>query len=473
MGHSRRARIRSNPSAVTLLAFPTLGLQDGSGARTFGEKPALDPRDWKREGGMLSVEENERMTRVGRGPPMGELLRRYWHPIAAATEFDDKSTKQVRLLGEDLVLYKDRSGSFGLLALHCPHRRADLSYGFVEEHGRRCSYHGWAFDEQGNCLAAPFEDTVSGNERFREQIKQPAYPVEEMAGLLFAYMGPLPAPLCPHWETFTYENVFKQIVFSDIPCNWLQAAENNIDPVHFGWLHNNWPARQLGQTDYTSPTHVEVAFDEWEFGFGYRRLLEGSDKSSALWNEPRYLLLPNVIIPECLHFEYRVPVDDTHSLSVVWHCEPVPLEQRPFVQERIPYWWAPMTDPVTGRWITSHVMNQDTIAWVGQGPIADRENEHLGRSDVGVVMFRNQLLADLDAVARGADPKGVFRDQIQHSVIHWPDSRAERIVKGVPKAEWPTMRAKNALIGEDDHFLFYAGQPDEVRRAFEAAMGLA
>ncbi len=128
---------------------------------------------------------------------MGELLRRHWHPIAAVTEFEDKSTKQVRLLSEDLVLYKDRSGTFGLLALHCAHRRADLSYGFVEECGLRCSYHGWAFDQAGNCLSAPFEDSSSGNTRFRDQIKQPAYPVQEMGGLIFAYLGPQPAAGAP------------------------------------------------------------------------------------------------------------------------------------------------------------------------------------------------------------------------------------------------------------------------------------
>ena len=421
---------------------------------------------------MLTVEDNLHLTQTTKGTPMGELLRRYWHPIAAVTEFEDRATKQIRLLSEDFVLYKDRSGVFGLLDLHCPHRRADLSYGFVEECGLRCSYHGWAFDEKGDCISAPFEDTT-GNGRFHEQMSTNAYPVEVKAGLIFAYLGPLPAPLCPNWETFTYENVFKQIVFADVPCNWLQASENNIDPVHFEWLHNTWPARQVGQFDYTSPRHVEVGFDEYEFGFGYRRLLEGSDKSSALWNEPRYLLLPNVIIPECLHFEYRVPVDDTHTLSVIWHCEPVPLEQRPFVQERIPYWWAPLTNSVTGRFITSHVINQDTVAWVGQGAVADREHEHLRRSDAGVVMFRNQLLADINAVAEGRDPKGVFRDSVAHAVIRWPDNRRERIDQGVPKANWPTMRAASALTPGNDYFQFYAGQPEEVRRAFEAAMGIA
>lgn len=107
---------------------------------------------------MITAEANERMTQTGKGSPMGELLRRYWHPIAAETEFEDRSTKQIRLLGEDLVLCRDRSGSYGL---HCPHRRADLSYGFIEESGLRCSYHGWAVNEHEDCLAAPFEEIAS------------------------------------------------------------------------------------------------------------------------------------------------------------------------------------------------------------------------------------------------------------------------------------------------------------------------
>ena len=163
---------------------------------------------------MFTKEDNLRLTQTGKGTPMGELLRRYWHPIAAVTEFEDKSTKPVRLMGEDLVLYKDRSGTWGLLALHCPHRRADLSYGFVEECGLRCSYHGWAFDEKGNCISQPFEDTVNSSTRFRDAIKQQAYPVEERAGMLFAYLGPDPAPYCPTWEPFTWDNGFRQIVLA-------------------------------------------------------------------------------------------------------------------------------------------------------------------------------------------------------------------------------------------------------------------
>jgi len=423
---------------------------------------------------MLSVEDNLGMTQVGKGTPMGELLRRYWHPIAAATEFEDKSTKQVRLMGEDLVLYKDRSGTYGLLALHCPHRRADLSYGFVEECGLRCSYHGWAFDEAGNCLSAPFEDSSSGNSRFRDQIHQTAYPVQEMAGLLFAYMGPQPTPVLPRWELFDYKNGFAQIVLAPLDCNWMQAAENDIDPVHFEWLHDNWSLRQADPQAAPAPTHVLIDIEEYDYGFGYKRILSNTDKTHVRWTQPRLHLMPNIFMPGGTYFEYRVPVDDTHTLSLVWAWAPVPLEEQPYVQTRIPHWQAQITDPVTGRWISSHVINQDTIAWIGQGVLSDRENEHLGRSDIGVIKFRNRLREDLEKVALGEDPSGVFRDPEANTIVRWPDNRRETIEPGQPKAVL-VKRLENGLSplrAKTDYFNFYAGQPEDVAKAYEEAMGI-
>ncbi len=421
----------------------------------------------------MRTEENELLTRVGRGAPMGELLRRYWHPIAAVTEFDDRSTKPVRLMGEDLVLYRDRSGTYGLIELHCAHRRADLSYGFVEECGLRCTYHGWAFDEKGNCISQPFDDLMHENRRFRDSIKIRAYPVRELAGLLFAYLGPNPVPELPNWELFTYEDGFRQIVLAPVACNWLQCAENNIDPVHFEWLHNNWSLEQSGKIGERAPRHLRIGIDDWEFGFGYKRILENTDETSPLWTQPRLHMMPNLFSPGGTHFEYRVPVDDENTLSVVWSYEPVPSEQRPFVQERIPYWYANITDPVTGRWISTHVINQDTIAWIGQGTIADRENEHLAVSDLGVRKFRQQLHSDLQAVGEGRDPMGVVRDP-DRGVILWPDDRRNVLTRGLPKEEWLARREQfsSPLRDPDDYFAFYAGQPEEVRKAYREAMGI-
>ena len=425
---------------------------------------------------MLSIEENATFTQTSRGTPMGELLRRYWHPIAAVGEFENTSTKRVRLLGEDLVLYKDRSGTYGLLELHCPHRRADLSYGFVEECGLRCSYHGWAYDEQGNCISQPFEDIAARNTNFRDRIKIQSYPVTTRGGMVFAYLGPQPAPPCPNWECFTWENGFAQVILAPIDCNWLQAAENSIDPVHFEWLHNNWSLVQAGQEGPYGPTHLKITVDTWDYGFAYRRVLEGSGGPDGSWDMPRLSAMPNIFIPGGAHLEYRVPVDDTHTLSVVWAWTPVPEDRQPFVQKRIPHWNAKITNEETGRWVSTHVINQDTIAWVGQGPISDRQNEHLGRSDVGVVMFRNQLRADMQAVQRGEDPPSVKRDPMVDEFVPWPHDRTTALTKPPATGEEYVEQLRkysSDLIQPDDYFVFYAGQPAQVRREFLDAMGIS
>ena len=303
------------------------------------------------------------------------------------------------------MLYRDASGSYGLLDRHCPHRRADLSYGMVEACGLRCHYHGWLFDGAGRCLEQPFEDVAHPDGRFRDKIRITAYPVEAKAGLLWAYLGPAPAPLVPDWDLFGDQG-YKQIVFSEVPCNWFQGQENSIDPIHFEWLHSNWTAAQRGE-GARAPRHLKIGFDEFEWGFVYRRVREDSTEQDDLWTVGRVCLWPN-----CLYtgkFEWRVPIDDEHTLHVAWFNDPVP-GAAPFVQERIPYWFGPVTDPVTGRYITSHVMNQDFVAWLGQGTIADRTQEHLGESDRGVILFRKRMLEEAAIVARGGDPKAVVRD---------------------------------------------------------------
>ncbi len=413
---------------------------------------------------MVTIEENQRLTEVGRGTEMGELLRRYWHPIAAVSEFEGHATKPVRLLGEDLVLFRDRSGQYGLLERHCPHRRADLSYGFVEECGLRCNYHGWLFDQEGRCIEQPFEE-VTGTSRFKERIKVAAYEIRECAGLLFAYLGPQPAPPIPLFEPLTYTDGFVQIVFSEVACNWLQCQENSIDPVHFEWLHSNW-TRELTGDHRRAPTHQKIDFVEFAYGFGYRRLLAGEDTSSRSWQWQRLCILPHLFQP-INHFEWRIPIDDRRTLTVVWHYSRLPSDRAGYRQETIPHWYAPSSEGETGRYRSTHVINQDTIAWVGQGEIADRENEHLGRSDEGVRMLRRQLLADMAAVARGDVPKGIAPDE---SVIHLPGRSGLREPLD-RDAWWEDLRLFHRNT-ESDYFSLLAGQPIEVRTQFEAAAGI-
>ena len=244
---------------------------------------------------MLSREDNRRLTEVGPGTPMGELMRRYWMPVASVHEFSSISIKPIRLMGEDLVLYRDRQGTFGLLDRHCAHRRADMAQGFIEDCGLRCNYHGWLYDENGKCLSQPYEDIAHPEANFRNKIRISAYPVETAADLIWAYLGPEPAPLVPDWEVFHWENGFRQIVFADVPCNWFQCQENSIDPAHFEWLHLNWSQRLRGGDGPYSPRHLKLGFEEFEYGHIYRRLREDIDEAHPLWKVGRVCLWPNAL----------------------------------------------------------------------------------------------------------------------------------------------------------------------------------
>src|SRR6516165_11506109 len=166
----------------------------------------------------------------------------------------------------------------------------------------------------------------------------------------------------PTWEPFTWNNGFVQIVFAEVPCNWFQCQENSIDPVHFEWLHSNWTRVLQGDKGPRPPTHLKIGFEEFEYGFVYRRILEGQSESDELWTVGRTCLWPNCLFTGG-HFEWRVPIDDENMLSVGWFFDRIPNEMEPFTQERIPYWYSPITEARTGRWITTHVMNQDFVAW--------------------------------------------------------------------------------------------------------------
>lgn len=424
---------------------------------------------------MLSEVENAELTAVGPGSAMGEYLRRYWHPVAASGQLDGGTVKPVRLLGEDLVLFRNREGRCGLLARHCPHRRADLAYGYVDEEGLRCSYHGWCFEPSGNCVARPYEDAVSESSRSRDSAKAPAYQVLEHAGLVWAYLGPAPAPELPNWEPFSYTNGFAQIVFSEIPCNWLQCQENSIDPVHFEWLHTNWSRVQRGDRGY-GPTHRKIQFEDLGYGIGYHRLLETEDESSINWRIMRLCLFPNVFLPRS-HFEYRVPVDESTTLSVVWHFTPVPEEAAPYQQKTVPYWTAPVFND-DGSYITTHVLNQDFAAWIGQGRIADRSRELVGRSDRGVVMLRRALQEGMRAVAEGRDPAGITGRSGEPHVgefIPLPGDRKSVVAPRLDRERWLDFfwSQGQRSQGKGDLFWLLAGQPDHVRQEFADAVGFS
>jgi len=417
---------------------------------------------------VLSPEKNRLLTQVGPGTPMGELLRRYWMPIGGASELDTNPIKPIRLMGEDLVLYKDLGGQFGLLDRHCPHRRADLAYGFVEPTGIRCNYHGWLMDEAGRCIEQPYDDTVNPRSRAKERCGTKAYPVKECAGLLWTYMGPQPVPELPVWEPFTWENGFREVVLSDVPCNWFQCQENSCDPVHFEWMHDNWTLRLSGKTGPYASKHLKLKFEEFEHGFTYKRVREGQSEEDRYWTVGRVALWPNGFYLG-RHFEWRVPVDDENTLSVAWFFVRVPKGREPYVQNSVPTWKSPIHGE-DGRWITSHVINQDIVAWVGQGKIADRTQEHLRSSDIGITMMRNRFFEELEAIKAGRDPKGVVRDPSLAKSIDLPDMGREQNTVGLTLAEFQNDPLLRQRLKEFRH---HYGQPPEVRAAFAEAMGIA
>ena len=360
---------------------------------------------------MLTREQNERLTRVGPGTPMGDLLRRYWHPVAAVAELDEEPVRAVTLLGESLALYRTDSGKLGLVAQRCPHRGASLAYGIPEEDGLRCAYHGWKFSAAGRCLEQPAEPADS---TFKDRVRIPAYPVEELGGLIWAYLGPEPVPLVPRFEVFVRPDMDRDVGISRLPCNWLQVAENTVDPAHIEYLHmkyTNYVHRRKGLPQVMERHHERMAFEVFEYGIIKRRLWEGDSDDSDEWTVGHPQLLPGTAMVMVgkgwMQFQIRVPQDDTHCV-IYWYNGRV---REPGVPPRgdVPTWDNPWQTE-DGRFIVDTLNGQDMLAMVSQGAISDRRTERLGSSDKGVILWRTLLNEQIERVQRGGDPLGVVRD---------------------------------------------------------------
>ena len=398
---------------------------------------------------MLSVQENDSLTQIGQGTPMGVLMRRYWHPIAASAELEERPTKEVRLLGEDLVLYKDRSGTLGLIDRLCAHRRVNLAYGIPEEHGLRCMYHGWLYDETGQCIQQPFEETVHPDGRFKEKVKLASYAVEELGGLVFAYLGPAPVPLLPHWDLFERRDLVRSVGLQVIECNWLQCMENSLDPVHTEWLHG-WltvhehrlmgkPVPPPAEGEPLVQRHVKVGFDRYEHGIIKRRSMEGQTDENDDWRSGHPVLFPNILKTGTggrAGFQIRVPMDDSHTLHVHYYTNDPKLGGQPN-QGRVPYTWVNVKDEA-GRFkvATNQNLAQDVMAWVTQGPVARRDLEKLGESDKGIIMYRKLLKEQMQLVADGQDPINTFRDASEAAFVD------------VPTEETPFMALPTRRVGQ-------------------------
>jgi 5,5'-dehydrodivanillate O-demethylase len=372
---------------------------------------------------LLTQAENELLTRVGPGTRMGSLLRRYWQPVSTVEEMRDRWTKRVRILGEDLVLYKDRRGQYGLIGEFCPHRRASLAYGIPTEDGLRCPYHGWKFDGTGHCVEQPNEPAGS---TFKDKIEHAGYPVQELAGMLFAYFGPAPAPLLPRYDGYVAARTIRTIAVAEIPCNWLQIMENSVDPVHTEWLHGvlyEFLMEKDGVKVAASKHHAKVAFDEFEYGLVKRRLMEGQSEDSDDWRVGHPVVFPNILAVGSgggLWHQYtlqtRVPIDDTHTLHFWYYAyvPPADAEVPQHLFDRVPVYEPTITDE-HGNYVLEYFHGQDIMAWVTQGPIADRTTEALGSSDRGITLFRKMLRRELERSERGEDPMGVIRDPDENS----------------------------------------------------------
>jgi phenylpropionate dioxygenase-like ring-hydroxylating dioxygenase large terminal subunit len=368
------------------------------------------------------------LTEVGRGTPMGELMRRYWQPVGIAQDATDLP-KMVRALGEDLVLFRGKNGKAGLVHPRCVHRGSSLFYGRVEDDGIRCCYHGWKFGVDGTCLDQPMEP--NGGVR-SDVFRQPWYPVEERYGLIFAYMGPAAKkPLLPrysvlenlpegttlHTDTNNIGAGTRPVPGEVVPFNWMQHFENIHDPAHFLWLHYMHSGPQFGarfgeidQILADPPKYVAgVTFEENANGVIAKRdnvLPDGRALATRVETMlPCIRAVPNPRGAEgpADHLGFILPVDDTSFRIFTVGFDPMMFKGYEMVlTER----WKQMDEDM------SSVQREpnDLEAQGSQGPITLHSEEKLVSSDRGVVMLRRLFRRQMDIVASGGDPIGVSFD---------------------------------------------------------------
>lgn len=394
---------------------------------------------------MVTREENSLLTATGPGTPGGELMRCYWHPIALSQELPpDGAPQPVRLLGEDLVLFRDEQSRVGLLGLLCSHRCADLSYGRIEDGGLRCLYHGWLFDVNGRCLEQPAEPPES---RYKDEIRHTAYPVVEKAGMIFAYMGKGTPPLLPAYEFLAAEGEHLFLQKTVLECNYLQSLEGDIDPSHLSYLHRptaRKDSRNVPGSDksadmyYREDGRPKLECERADFGTRIYSIRAAGDRG-------RYVRITNFIMPnkaaiignegrvgEGYSVHWHVPIDDENHYRfdfIFNRTRPVAREryEREIAKEiennrylrnrsnRYKQDRALMkTENFTG--MGDYFPVHDAFATETPGAIHDRSREHLGTSDICIATVRRQILAAIDDVRAGRDPIHVIRDSVQNDV---------------------------------------------------------
>ena len=399
-------------------------------------------------------QEDEELTHVGAGTPCGEYFRRYWQPICFADELRDLPLR-VKILGEDLVVFRDFQGRVGLLELHCPHRGTSLEYGLVSEQGIRCCYHGWLFAVDGTILETPGEPADS---TLKDRLCHGAYPTHEYNGIVFAYMGPPETqPPFPMYDSYTrpgYRLIPGQKYY--YPCNWLQILENAMDPVHTAFLHTIVSGSQFTDQFGEVP---ELDFVETPVGMIYvatRRVGE------HIWARMVEIVAPNLqqVAPIWenglkehsfsgpMMSRWIVPMDDTNTMFVEFR----------HVSETAgatPSWWAdraimlPGQLPNAGDYEASQRQPGDYEAQVGQRPIARHGLEHLGATDRGVIIFRRQVQRGIRAVQDGQDPEGLCREARQLIPTYCNDTIVRVPPEATPEADKKLMRQTGWALAQE------------------------
>ncbi|MCC6002430.1 MAG: aromatic ring-hydroxylating dioxygenase subunit alpha [Pararhodobacter sp.] len=433
---------------------------------------------------MISQELNDRITRIGPGTPAGAVMRRYWQPAALTVELDltPRPVVPVRLMGEDLVLFRDEEGKLGLIGRHCPHRGADMCFGRLEDNGLRCPFHGWHFNRDGQCVEQPGEPEGS---RMHERITTASYPVIERNGIVFAYMGPGTPPALPDFDCFAAPDSHVFAFKGLWECNWLQAMEVGIDPAHASFLHrflqDEDPAESYGKQfrdkagnteipmtkllrDYPRP---EIRVEETDYGLRLISLRHMEDGRSHV--RVTNQIFPGAIcIPmsnEMTITQWHVPIDDENCY---WYSmftsfgkpvdKKVMWEQRikehrlpdfaPLKNKRNNYGFDPdeqKTLTYTGMGLDINVHDQWAVESLGA--IQDRTQEHLGKTDVGIIRYRRMLRAAMEALeqgdattlpmcGKGADTRGPVSIDAIGPTDSWADLWPEADARRRAAAPW-------------------------------------
>ena len=369
--------------------------------------------------------EDDELTHVGPQTPGGEYMRRFWLPVAMSSQLGDLPVA-VRILGEDLVVFRDRGGRVGLLHRHCAHRRASLEYGRIEERGIRCCYHGWHFDVDGTILETPGEPAGSP---IRRKVFQGAYPTIELKGLVFAYLGaPDHMPGFPYFDSMFIEDHDLVPYSIHSPSNWLQESENSMDPFHSVFLHGRVSGPQFPGLEHFVNLPV-VVYHEIPTGFVYSHARRVNDlvwirfhdhitpsfaQNGGMFqspDRPKFFGRPSLT-------KWVVPIDDTNTRKFGWrHFNDKDEALRNGRRDEVG-WEAVDFYGQTGHRSYDEMQRNpgDWEAWVGQGPINVHARENLGTTDKGVALLRRKLRRDIRAVQAGdeiAQPTGTEADPVR------------------------------------------------------------